>query len=395
VLAFNPPAIRGLGTAGGFEVYVQDRTGADPQRLSEVVQGFMAALAKRPELTGLNTFFRPATPQVFVEVDRQKALALGVPVDELFESLQGTMGALYVNDFNLSGRTFRVQLQAEAPYRSTPEDLGEVYVRSTGGEMLPLKTLIRVERRVGAEQLERFNAFLGARIIGSGAPGVSSGEAIRIVEEVAAESLPQGYAYAWTGQAFQEKRIGRQSTVAFAFALVMVFLILAAQFERWSLPLAVILAVPFAVVGALAAVWLRGMENDIYFQIGLVTLIGLAAKNAILIVEFAVQKMQEGRDVVDAAIEGARLRYRPIVMTSMAFMLGVLPLAIASGAGAAARRSMGTGVLGGMLLATFVATLFIPLFFAVLSRSSKPKAVTEDTERHGDHGEGRAGTSPH
>ncbi len=368
-LLFNPPPIRGLGTAAGFEAYIQNRSDGDPKKLAVVLQDFSAELRKRPELTGINSFFRPSVPQIFVEVDREKALALGIPVNDVFDALQSTMGALYVNDFNKFGRTYRVQIQAEAEYRLKPEDLGSVYVRSaTGGEMLPLKSLLRIKNVVGAEQLDRFNGFVAAKLLGNGGAGVSSGQAIAAVEEVASKVLPAGYSLEWAGQAFQEKRVGRASTFAFGFALIMVFLILAAQYERWSLPLAVLLSVPFALLGALVAVLLRGMSNDIYFQIGLVTLIGLAAKNAILIVEFAAQKEAEGMSSFDAAIEAARLRFRPIVMTSLAFVLGVVPLVVATGAGAAARRSMGTGVFGGMLAATFIATLFVPLFFVLLSR---------------------------
>ncbi|HWS74391.1 MAG TPA: multidrug efflux RND transporter permease subunit [Quisquiliibacterium sp.] len=370
-LAFNPPAIRGLGTAGGFEVYLQGRTDADPKRLALVVQDFVAALARHPQLQGINSFFRPTVPQLQVDVDRDKAMALGVPVQDVFDALQSTMGSLYVNDFNRFGRTYRVQVQADAPYRSKPEDLGNVHVRSSGGEMIPLKTLIRVEGVVGAEQLERFNGFVAAKVLGSGKPGVSSGDAIRAVEEVARATLPAGYGIAWTGQAFQEKRAGSASVYAFGLALVMVYLILAALYERWALPVAVLLAVPFAVVGALGFVALRSLENDIYFQIGLVVLIGLASKNAILIVEFAQQGFLAGMKPVEAALQAARLRFRPIVMTSLAFALGVLPLVIASGAGAAARRSMGTGVFGGMIIATFVATLFVPLFFVITARNRR------------------------
>ena len=369
VFAFNPPPIRGLGTAGGFEVYIQNRADGDAKKLEAVVQQFVGELRKRSELAGINTFFRPSVPQLFVEVDREKALALGVPVSDIFDALQSTMGSLYVNDFNKFGRTFRVQLQADAAYRSRPEDLGRVYVRSgTTGAMLPLKALIRTQGVVGPDQLDRFNGFVAAKVLGGSAPGISSGQAIGVVEEVAAKVLPTGYYMAWTGQAFQEKRTGRASTIAFVFALVMVFLILAAQYERWSLPVAVLLAVPFAVLGALLLVLALGMSNDIYFQIGLVTLIGLAAKNAILIVEFAVQNVDAGMDVVEAAVQAARQRFRPIIMTSLAFMCGVLPLVFATGAGAAARQSMGTGVFGGMFVATFVATLFVPLFFTVLGR---------------------------
>ena len=254
-----------------------------------------------------------------------------------------------------------------------PENLGKVYVRSQptaenpAGNMIQLSALSSIHNVVGAEQLERYNGLLSAKIFGSGAAGVSSGDAIETVERIAKVNLPDGYKIAWTGQAYQEKRTGNAALIAFAFAIIMVFLILAAQFETWALPLAVIMAVPFALTGALLAVLFRGMPNDIYFQIGLITLIGLAAKNAILIVEFASQKMEEGMPVGQAALEAARLRFRPIVMTSMAFVLGIVPLVIATGAGAAARQSMGTGVFGGMILATFVATIFIPLFFTWLT----------------------------
>ena len=367
-IAFNPPAINGLGNAGGFEVYVQSREDSDPLRLASVVNDFIAALNQEPRLAGINTFFRPTVPQLFVEVDEAKAISQGVAVADIYAALQSTMGSLYINDFNRSGRTYRVQLQAEAEYRMKPEDLGRVYVRARSGAMIPLSALSTVTDVIGAEQLNRYNGLLAAKIFGGGAHGVSSGDAIAMVEEIAERNLPAGYQIAWTGQAYQEKRTGSAAVFAFSFAIVMVFLILAAQFETWVLPLAVIMAVPFAMAGALLAILLRDMPNDIYFQIGLVTLIGLAAKNAILIVEFASQKMKQGMPVAQAAIEAAQLRFRPIVMTSMAFVLGVVPLVIATGAGAAARRSMGTGVFGGMLLATFVATIFIPLFFAWFTR---------------------------
>jgi len=376
--AFNPAAIRGIGTAGGFEVYVQARSNPDPQRLYQVVQQFMGALGKHPQLAGINSFYRPTVPQLKVEVDREKAMSLGVPVQDVFDALSSTMAALYVNDFNKFGRTFRVQVQADAQFRAQPEDLGAVYVRSTSTrEMIPLKALIRTSSLIGPEQLERFNGFLAAKVLGGGRPGVSSGEAIKAVEDVAAATLPDGYTTSWTGQAFQEKRTGRASAIAFGLGLVMVFLILAALYERWLLPLAVVMAVPFAVWGALGFVALRGLENDIYFQIGLVVLIGLAGKNAILIVEFAQQGFLEGKPALEAALEAARLRFRPIIMTSLAFVLGVLPLMFSSGAGAGARRSMGTGVVGGMFAATFIATLFIPLFFTWVARRRKPRTAEE------------------
>ena len=378
VLSFPPPAIRGLGTAGGLELYVQGRTNADPKALFAVTQDFLAALRADPRMTGVNSFFRPTTPQLKVEVNREKALALGVPITDVFDALQSTMGSLYVNDFNKFGRTYRVQVQADAAYRARPEDLGNVFVRASGsGEMIPLKALLQVSSLTGPEQIERFNGYVAAKVLAAGRPGVSSGEAIRIVEEIAAKTLPLGYQITWSGQAFQEKRTGSASALAFGLALVMVFLILAALYERWRLPWAVLLSVPFAVGGALTFVMLRGMENDIYFQIGLVVLIGLAAKNAILIVEFAQQSYLEGMTAVDAALKAARLRFRPIVMTSLAFVLGVTPLVFSSGAGAAARRSMGTGVFGGMLAATFIATIFVPLFFVMTASRRPPRDVEE------------------
>ena len=291
---------------------------------------FTDALRKRTDLTGINSFFRPTVPQLFVDVDQEKASALGVPVNTIFDALQATMGPLYVNDFNRSGRTFRVQIQADAAYRDQPEDIGNIYVRSAAGDMLPVKSVIKVERVVGPEQIDRYNGFIAAKVIGNGAPGVSSGQAIATVEEVAAATLPPGYTIEWTGQAFQEKRIGTTAVFAFVFAIIMVFLILSANYERWALPVAVLLAVPFGMLGALMFVWLRGFSNDIYFQIGLLVLIGLAAKNAILIVEFAAQKQADGLSAADAAIEASRLRFRPIVMTSLAFILGTLPLALAT-----------------------------------------------------------------
>ncbi len=372
VFAFNPPPILGLGQAGGYEVYVQGRNDPDPKRLAQVTQDFTAAIAQRPELTPAQSFFRASVPQLRVEVDREKALALGVPVNEVFAALQAQMGSLYVNDFNLSGRTYRVTMQADAPFRSKPDDLGRIYVRSaTSGQMVSLQTLITVTDIVGPEQVERYNSYIAAKVLGGAKPGFSSGEAIRAVEETARAVLPPGYQIEWTGQAFQEKRAGNASLFAFGFALIMVYLILAALYERWGVPLAVVLAVPFALLGALGFVFLRHMENDIYFQIGLIVLIGLAAKNAILIAEFAMQGMEAGATAREAAADAARLRFRPIVMTSLAFVLGVVPLVLATGAGAAARQSMGSGVFGGMIVATFIAPIFVPLFFTLLARKAR------------------------
>jgi len=387
-LVFNPPPIQGLGTAGGFEVYLQNRADGDARTLAAVTGQFVEALKKRPELAGINSFFRVSAPQLYVEVDEPKAMSMGISLDSIYATLQATTGTLYVNDFNRGGKTYKVQLQAESAYRSKPEDILKSYVKTTGGAMVPLSAVATVKTVTGPEMIERFNGFVAAKVMGGAAPGYSSGDAIKAVEEVSAEVLPEGFRTEWVGQAFQEKRTGNASVIAFVFGIVMVFLILAAQYEKWSLPLAVIMAVPFAMFGALLAVLLRGMPNDIYFQIGLVVLVGLAAKNAILIVEFAAQKQAEGMGIVEAAVEAARLRFRPIVMTSLAFVLGVLPLAISTGAGAAARRSMGTGVVGGMLAATFIATIFVPLFFKWLSRGKVrhpagdlPHAHTEEVKQ--------------
>lgn len=372
-IAFNPPAIRGLGSTGGFELYVQSRISPDTAQLANVVNEFMQTLRQDPRLATVNTFLRSSVPQYFVEVDEAKAIAQGISIADIYATLQSTMGSLYVNDFNRSGRIYRVQLQAEAAYRMKAEDLGKVYVRSESGAMVPLSALSQVKHIVGAEQLERFNGLLSAKIMGSGASGVSSGEAIALVENIAARTLPEGYQIAWTGAAFQEKKMGAAAIFAFSLAIVMVFLILAAQFETWALPLAVIMAIPFAMMGALIAILLREMPNDIYFQIGMVTLIGLTAKNAILLVEFASQQMKQGVAMTEAALQSAQLRFRPIVMTSMAFILGVVPLVIATGAGSAARQSMGTGVFGGMIMATSIATIFVPLFFSWLVSKRIPK----------------------
>jgi multidrug efflux pump len=383
--AINPPPIRGLGTTGGFEVYVRGRADPDPQRLAQVTNDFIGALSKDPALEGLRTLYRPTVPQLSVEVDREKALSLGVPVSDAYAALQAQMGSLYVNDFNKAGRTYHVTIQADAQYRAKPADLGNIYVRSTTTRvMIPLKALITVKNIIGPEQLERYDGFIAAKVFGSAKAGYSSGEAIQAVEKVAKQALPKGYDIEWTGQAFQEKRTGSASIFAFGFALIMVYLILSALYERWGVPFAVLLAVPFALAGALGFIYLRGMENNIYFQIGLVVLIGLAAKNAILIAEFAMQGMCEGKSAGEAAHEAARLRFRPIIMTSLAFVFGVVPLVLATGAGAAARQAMGTGVFGGMIVATFVAPIFVPMFFTLLTRKPRPSHHHEHDSPHPD-----------
>jgi multidrug efflux pump len=379
ILAFNPPPIMGLSTTGGFELYLQDRTGGGVASLSAATAKLVEAASKRPELTGVRTTFSTNVPQYKINLDRDKAKALNVPINTVFEAMQSTFGSLYVNDFTLFGRNYRVMLQSEANFRQTPEDLHQVFVKTASGSMIPLSTLVTVERIIGPDQLERFNAFNAAKVTGNPAPGYTSGQAIAAMQEVAREALPEGFQVAWTGSAYQELETGGTGSLAMIFGLIMVFLILAAQYEKWSLPLAVITAVPFALFGALVSIWLRGLTNDVYFQIGLVTLIGLAAKNAILIVEFAVLRRQEGASAIEAAIDAARLRFRPIVMTSLAFILGVVPLAISTGAGSASRHSIGTGVIGGMLAATFIATFLIPMFYRLIAWK-QPKAREEDED---------------
>jgi hydrophobe/amphiphile efflux-1 (HAE1) family protein len=362
--AVEPPPIEGLSNVGGFEMYIQSRGRGTPDELAAVVQKFIGAASQRKELQGgIQTTFSANVPQMRIDLDREKAMTLGVPVPEVFDTLQSTFGALYVNDFNRSGRVYQVQLQSEPRFRAYPEDIRNVYVRAKSGELVPLTALANIREVKGPEIVERFNVFTSAKILGSAAPGYSSGDAISAMEEVAHQVLPRGYTFAWTGTAYQEKASGGASNGVYLLGVLMVFLILAAQFERWTLPLAVILAVPFAAFGAFMAVFLRGLENDIYFQIGMLTLVGLAAKNAILIVEFAMMKYHEGMPLAQAAVEGAKLRFRPIIMTSMCLIFGVLPLAVSSGAGAASRHSLGTSVIGGMLAATFIATFFVPLFF--------------------------------
>jgi HAE1 family hydrophobic/amphiphilic exporter-1/multidrug efflux pump len=367
VLAFNPPPIFGLGLAGGFELYIQNRGGGDAKRLEEVVRQFIARAGQEPMLAGVQTLWRATSPQLFVDVDREKAKALGVPVDQVYNTLATVLGTYYVNDFNRFGRTWQVLLSAEPGYRKRPDDVGRMWVRSEKGEMVPLASLATVSYSSGPETLDRFNNLPAVKLFGQGAPGVSSGQAIEAVERVAAQALPEDFALDWSGASFQEKRSGGTSGLALGLGAIMVFLILAAQYERWSLPLSVLLALPFGTFGALAAVWLRGLTNDVYFQIGLVTLLGLAAKNAILIVEYASLERERGMSASAAALEAARLRFRPILMTSLAFIFGVLPLAISTGAGAGARHSVGTGVMGGMLAATFLAIFFVPLFFRLIS----------------------------
>jgi hydrophobe/amphiphile efflux-1 (HAE1) family protein len=388
ILAFNAPSIRGLGATGGFSVQIQDPRGGDFRAFSAVAQEFLTKVRQNPAIGAAGTNFRVTAPRLYAYLDRERAKSLGIPISDIFDTMQAFFGNFYINDFLKFGRVYRVQTEAEPQYRSTPQDISRIYVRANNGQtpyMVPLDTVVHTEYTSGPDPVTHFNGYNTALVLGTGAPGYSSGQALDALEQTAKEVLvPKGYALDLSGISYQERQVGSRSIQAFAFGLLMVFLVLAAQYESWAVPFAVILAVPFGVFGALTAVWLgtsRGMSNDIYFQIGLVTLIGLAAKNAILIVEFANHRYESGVPMRDAAMEAAQLRFRPIIMTSMAFILGVVPLVVATGAGAASRHSIGTGVLGGMLSATFLAIFFVPLFF-VLIRSlterlgKKPTGVT-------------------
>ena len=379
VLAFGPPPIFGLGQAGGFEFYLQNRGEGGAKRLAEVMGQFLQRANSSGGFQYVQTLWRAGVPQLYVDVDREKARALGVPLGDLYGALASTLGTYYVNDFNKFGRTWQVLMSADSAYRRSPDAIGDIYVRSDKGDMIPLASLARVRYDAGPDSMTRFNNLPAVKILGAGAPGMSSGQAIAEVERIAREVLPADFSFDWGGASYQEKKSGGTSLLALGLAVVMVFLILAAQYDRWSLPLSVLLALPFGTFGALAAVWLRGFANDVYFQIGLVTLLGLAAKNAILIVQFAELKERQGLSASAAALEAARLRFRPILMTSLAFIFGVLPLAISTGAGAGARHSAGTGVMGGMIAATFLAIFFVPMFFKLITdRHLREKRSTDE-----------------
>jgi hydrophobe/amphiphile efflux-1 (HAE1) family protein len=393
-LSFDPPSIPGLGTTGGFEFQVEDLTGRGSVALNDVAQAVIAEARKQPELNPqqLFTSFSTSTPQFNYDLDRNKAKLLGLKLPDVFNTLQIYLGSLYVNDFNLFGRTFRVTLQADKNARAAPSDLSRLYVRNATGGMVPLSTLGTLRAIAGPETVPHYNNYASALINGGAAPGYSSGQAVAAMERAAAAVMPRDFAFEWTGITFQELKAGSIATIVFALAIVFVFLILAAQYESWSMPFMVLLAVPLALFGAMLALWLRGRQIDVYSQIGFVMLIGLAAKNAILIVEFAKRRREEGLDIVEAAMMAARLRLRPILMTAFAFILGVVPLMFATGAGAASRQSIGTTVFGGMLAATVLTLAFVPVFYALIeqlreSRLGQSAAAREPVEGHAEPAE--------
>ena len=363
VIPVNPPPIMGMSTTGGFEMWIQDRTGGELSTLNQYTQDIVSKALADPRLTSVRTTLNTNVPQYLLIVDREKAKAMGVDINSIYSVIQKTYGQGYINDFNLFSRTFHVNIQSESIYRETKDNFKNIYVRSINNDLIPMSELVTLKREVNASIIQRFNMFNASKITGNPAFGFASSDATNAIEEIASSILPDGYTIAWSGTTYQEKKLEKEGNYTSIFAAVFVFLILAALYESWSIPLAVIISIPFAIFGAALAVYLRGLESDIYFQVGLVTLVGLSAKNAILIVEFAMDKLRDGMTLLDATIEAARLRFRPIVMTSLAFIVGTMPLVLSSGAGSSSRHIIGTTVVGGMISAVVIGVLFIPLFF--------------------------------
>jgi HAE1 family hydrophobic/amphiphilic exporter-1 len=390
IVSVPPPGIQGLSFFGGFQFEVLDQSGREIEGLANATQSMLAAARKNPRLSSVFSTFRINDPQLLVDIDRERARSLRLPLREVTDALQVFLGSQYVNDFDFNNRAYRVYVQADQGFRATPSHLRQLYARAQDGDMVALDSVVQIREVTAPQVINHFNLFRSAEITGSAAPGVSSGEALQEMQRLARETLPVGFDFAWAGQSLEEIRSGTQAGYIFALSLIFVYLVLAAQYESWVLPFIILLGVPLALLGALGAQWLRGLANDVFCQVGLVMLIGLAAKNSILIVEFAEQLRERGLSITEAAIEAGRIRLRPILMTSLAFVLGVLPLAVATGAGAGARNSVGTTVAGGMIASTFLSVVFIPVLYVVI-RTLVPGRRHRGIEEDEGLGEAEAG----
>ncbi|MFZ1130765.1 MAG: efflux RND transporter permease subunit, partial [Terriglobales bacterium] len=379
VIPFEPPAVQGLGQFGGFQFEVQDQGSHTLQDLDKVTHDLTRAGGQRKDLTGLFTTYTASDPQYVVTIDREKAKSLHIPLSQITDTLSVYMGSAYINDFDFNNRSYRVYVQADKQFRSRPQDIGQYYVRSDSGAMIPLENLVSVTQTAAPQVINHYNLFRSAEINGSAAPGFSSGQAIDVMQQLAVKNLPQGYAYEWSGISLEELASGSTTIILFGLGTLVVYLTLSAQYESFVLPFIILLAVPMALLGALSAQWIRSQQNDVYCQVGLVMLVGLSSKNAILIVEFAEQLRERGMTILESAVESARIRLRPILMTSLAFILGVVPLVFASGAGENGRHSVGTTVFGGMIMSTILNLFFIPVLYLLIEgfreRRRKPKTA--------------------